>query len=56
MPSTISGIVTLVSPVQYSNARHPMLVTGQFPSVEGMTMSPEAGDTPCIFAFPSFTA
>ena len=37
---TLLGIVTLVSPLQPSNAESPILVTGLPPSVEGIVTAP----------------
>ena len=37
---TLSGIITLVKPVQPLNASLPILVTGYPPSAEGITTSP----------------
>ena len=38
---TLSGIVTLVKPLQPENSLRPMLVTGQPPSVEGISIAPD---------------
>ena len=47
---TLSGIEIDVSPEQLKNAQPPIIVTGQLPSVDGMEIAPDAGETPVTVA------
>ena len=63
MPVTLSGIVTLVKPLQPENAKDPMLVTEYPPNMGGIAIAPDVdvetavddGDPPPTMAQPYST-